>query len=469
MSGTSAAATRTPASPPTARPAPAPPRRYHFPRFEQCRLANGLRIVVAPVTKLPLVTAVALVEAGATQEPEGKEGVATLTAQMLLEGAAGLDGAALADRFERIGASVEAYADWDVAAVTLSALSTRLPESLALVRDLLRAPSFPEREVARLRDERLAELLQQLAEPRGLADEQFSHAVYEPNARYAMPTDGATGTVGALTTDDVRAFYAARYQPASVTLVFAGDVTMDQIVKLAEPLFGDWAGVPARDRRTAPDAAQPGRLLRVVAKEDAPQSEVRVGHLGLPRSTPEYFDVLVMNAVLGGLFTSRINLNLREAHGYTYGAFSTFEWRRAAGPFVVNTAVKSDVTGDAVREILSEIERIRRQEIGEDELTLATSYLDGVFPIRYETTGAIAGALASLIVHGLPDDYYDRYREHVRGVTTAGVLHAAKEHLHPDRLRVLVVGDPAVVSAPLSEVTGMPVDMVAAADAEAGA
>jgi zinc protease len=463
MSETTIAA-RTPASPPTERPAPAPPRSYHFPHFEQRQLANGLRLVVAPVTKLPLVTAVALVEAGATQEPVGKEGVATLTAQMLLEGAAGLDGAALADRFERIGASVEAYADWDVAAVTLSALSTRLPESLALVCDLLRAPTFPEREVARLRDERLAELLQQLAEPRGLADEQFSRAVYEPSARYALPTDGTTSTVSVLTADDVRAFYAARYRPAAVTLVFAGDVTIEQVVKLAEPLFGDWADAPTTDRRTAPDAAQPGRLLRVVAKDDAPQSEVRVGHVGLPRSTPEYFEVMVMNAVLGGLFSSRINLNLRETHGYTYGAFSTFEWRRAAGPFVVNTAVKSDVTGDAVREILSEIERIRRDEIGEDELTLATSYLDGVFPIRYETTGAIAGALASLIIHGLSDDYYDRYREHVRGVTTAGVLRAAVEHLHPDRLRIVVVGDPALVAGPLSDISGLPVDIAAAQD-----
>lgn len=469
MSTTTNATPRTPASPPTARPAPAAPRSYHFPRFEQRRLANGLRLVVAPVTKLPLVTAVALVEAGATQEPEGKEGVATLTAQMLLEGAAGLDGAALADRFERIGASVEAYADWDVAAVTLSAKSTRLPEALALVRDLLRAPTFPERELARLRDERLAELLQQLAEPRGLADEQFSHAVYVPRARYSMPNDGEAHTVRTITGDDVRAFYTARYQPAAVTLLFAGDVTMDQVMALAEPLFGDWKGEPSTDRRAASDAAQPGRLLRVVAKGDAPQSEVRVGHVGLPRQTPDYFSVVVMNAVLGGLFSSRINLNLREEHGYTYGAFSAFDWRRDAGPFVVNTAVKSDVTGDAVREILGEIERMQREEIGEDELTLATSYLDGVFPIRYETTGAIAGALASLIIHGLPEDYYDRYRDQVRSVTTADVLRAAREHLHQDRLRVVVVGDPAVVSAPLGEVMGMEPDVVAAADVEAEA
>jgi zinc protease len=244
---------------------------------------------------------------------------------------------------------------------------------------------------------------------------------------------------------------------------------MDQVVALAESLFGDWKGEPTSDRRAAADAAQAGRLLRVVAKGDAPQSEVRVGHVGLPRRTSDYFSIVVMNAVLGGLFSSRINLNLREEHGYTYGAFSAFDWRRDAGPFVVNTAVKSDVTGDAVREILGEIGRIQREEISEEELTLATSYLDGVFPIRYETTGAIAGALASLIIHGLPEDYYDRYRDHVRSVTTADVLRAARDHLHPDRLRVVVVGDPAVVTAPLSDVMEMPADVVAAADVEAEA
>ena len=463
MSVTTSTPTATP------RPGPAAPRSYHFPRFERCTLANGLQIVVAPVTKLPIITAVAIVDAGATTEPAGKEGVAALTARLLLEGAAGMDGVALAERFERIGASVEAYADWDSAAVTLSALSNRLPEALALVRDLLRSPMFPGREVSRLKNERLAELLQQLAEPRGLADEQFARAVYEPGARYALPADGDTPTVSALTGDDVRAFYAARYRPSATTLVFSGDVTMAEASALVESLFGDWTGEPPHDRGAAPDAAQPGRLLRVVAKADAPQSEVRVGHLGLPRNAPDYLDVVVMNAVLGGLFSSRINLNLREAHGYTYGAFSAFEWRRGAGPFVVHTAVKSEVTGEAVREIMTEIDRMQRTEISEDELTLATSYLDGVFPIRYETTAAIAAALANLVIHGLPEDYYDEYRAHVRGVTTAGVLRAAQTHLHPDRLRIVVVGDPATIAGAVSAVTGLTADIVTAHGAEASA
>jgi zinc protease len=169
---------------------------------------------------------------------------------------------------------------------------------------------------------------------------------------------------------------------------------------------------------------------------------------------------MVMNAILGGLFSSRINLNLREAHGYTYGAFSAFEWRRAAGPFMIHTAVKSDVTGAAVREILKEIDGLRAAAVSDDELTLATSYLDGVFPIRYETTAAIATALANMVIHGLPEDFYDEYRARVRAVTPAGVLRAAQQHLHPEELRIVVVGDPVVIAVPLGEVTGAPVEVV---------
>lgn len=461
--------TETATTAPTSKPTSTPPREYRFPRFERRTLANGIHVVVAPVSKLPLVTVLAIVEAGASVEPQGHDGVAALTARLLLEGAAGLDGAELTDRFERIGASVDAHADWDVAAVSLTAMSSHLPDALALLRDLLRAPTFPEREVQRLKEERLTDLLQLQAEPRGLADEQFSHALYDPAARYAAPEAGDARSVRALTRDDVLAFYSARYQPGGVTLVFAGDVTTDAAVALTESLFGNWTGGTPSAAPQGIDAVQPGKLVRIVAKADAPQSEVRVGHIGLPRNNPHYFDAMVMNAVLGGLFSSRINLNLREAHGYTYGASSVFDWRRANGPFVVHTAVKSDVTGPAIKEILLEIDRIRTDAISEDELTLATSYLDGVFPIRYETTIAIAEALANMIVHGLPGDFYDVYRSKVRAVTTAGVLAAAQRHLHPDQLRVVVVGDPAQIAEQLATVTGMAPDVIAVDSAEAGA
>ncbi|MEP6733180.1 MAG: pitrilysin family protein [bacterium] len=452
--------TATSTSAPTTKPAPAAPRDYHFPHFERRSLPNGVQLVVAPVPKLPLVTVLAIVEAGASVEPDTQRGVAALTARLLLEGAAGMDGVALAERFEGIGASVEAHADWDVTSVSLTALTDRLPEALGLVRDLLRSPTFPEREVQRLKEERLADLLQQLAEPRGLADEQFVHAVYAATARYAAPEEGDAASVRALTRNDVQQFYSARYQPGGITLVFAGDVTMQTAAALAEQLLGDWTGARPAAAPSGVDATQPGKLVRVVSKADAPQSELRVGHVGLPRNTPDYFDAMVMNAVLGGLFSSRINLNLREVHGYTYGASSEFEWRRGAGPFVVHTAVKSDVTAAAVQEILTEMERIRTTAIGEDELTLATSYLDGVFPIRYETTAAIASALANMVIHGLPDNYYDEYRARVRAVTTEGVLEAARRRLHPDQLRIVVVGDPVVVAAAIEAVTGLTPEIV---------
>lgn len=445
---------------PTGKPLPAPPRDYRFPAFQRRRLANGIQLIVAPVPKLPLVTVLALIEGGASGEPTGQFGVAALTARLLLEGAAGLDGAALAERFERIGASVEAHADWDVASVSLTAMSNRLPDALALVRDLVRAPEFPEREVDRLKEQRLADLLQQLAEPRGLADDQFTRAVYDVQARYAWPEEGDAASVRALTRDHVQAFYAAHYQPEGTTLVFAGDVTLDAAATLAESLFGNWRGASPTAAPAGIDASQGGRIVRVVAKADAPQSELRVGHLGLSRSAPDYFDAMVMNAVLGGLFSSRINLNLREEHGYTYGASSVFDWRRGVGPFVVQTAVKSDVTGAAVREILREIDRIREAPIEEAELSLATSYLDGVFPIRYETTAAIAMALANLVIHRLPENYYDVYRAHVRAVTTDGVLRAARNHLYPEQLRIVVVGDPAIVGPQLEASTGVAAEIV---------
>jgi zinc protease len=182
----------------------------------------------------------------------------------------------------------------------------------------------------------------------------------------------------------------------------------------------------------------------LVAKPDAQQSELRIGHVGVPRTTPDYFPLLVMNSILGGLFNSRVNLNLRERHGYTYGARSGFDWRRAAGPFAVESAVATDKTLAATREVLHEIERMREEPVAPEELSLATSYLDGVFPIRYETTSAIASALSALVIFGLPDDYFDGYRARVRAVTAEEVQRVAREYLRPDRLQLVVAGAPSL-------------------------
>ena len=431
------------------RPSPLPPRPYQFPRFERRRLDNGVEVVVAPVRKLPIATVVALVDGGAVCDGRGREGIAALTAELLLEGTLTSDGAELVDRLERLGASVDASADWDGAAVTLTALSENLRPAVATLGEVLRAPSFPQREVERLKAERLAERLQLRAEPRGLADEMFTRFLYARDSRYARPEGGNEESVAAITRADVQRFYESRYRPRSVTLIIAGDTSPDEALALADAAFGDWKGDAPGSVEVSYAPARRQRALHIVSKPDARQSELRLGCIWLPRNHPDYHASVVMNAVLGGLFSSRINLNLREKHGYTYGAFSHLEWRRQAGPFVVSTAVQSEVTAPAAREAIAEIEHIRVQPITEDELSLATSYLGGVFPIRYETTDAIAGALATLVRYGLPDDFYDTYRDHVRSVTTEDVLRVARAHLDPQALQMLVVGDLERVRQPL--------------------
>ncbi len=434
-----------------ARPEAAPPRPYAFPAFEQLRLASGLEVVVAPVRKLPMVTVSLVCDAGAGTESTDDGGVAHLTARALLEGTRSTGGTELTEKFERIGATLSAAADWDGAIITFSVLTDRLADALELLSEVVTEPAFSQRDVERVRSERLSELLQLLAEPRGLADEMFVRVLYEHSSRYAWPQDGGARTVARLGAEDVRRFHEERYRPGGSVLVIAGDVEVEEAAATVERIFDAWSSGAAGDVAVADLPASTTRGSHLVVKEEAAQSELRVGHVGLPRSHPDYFPVMVMNAVLGGLFSSRINLNLRERNGYTYGAFSSFDWRRAAGPFVVSTAVGSDVTAAAAREVLVEIDRIREEAVSDDELALATSYLAGVFPIRYETTGAIARALASMRIYGLPEDYFDTYRERVLELTPADVLRAAQAHLHPDALQLLVVGNPDIVRGPLEE------------------
>jgi len=439
------------------RPSPGAPREYHFPRFERRNLGNGMQLVVARVPKLPLATVVVLIDGGAVCDPEGSEGTAQLAAKMLLEGTERYNGAELAERFETLGASIEAGADWDAAAITMTTLVEHLSDAFALLGEVVLSPAFSARELERLKAERLAELLQLRAEPRGLADELFTKFLYTPGSRYARSEGGDESSVERIDRDAIVNFYQTRYLAGGTTIIVAGDVTTDRAEALVKQAFGKWEGrAPARvlaDTRPA----RTDRAVHLVVKSDAPQSELRIGHVGIPRNHPDFFPVNVMNALLGGLFNSRINLNLREAHAYTYGAFSGFEWRRQAGPFVIHTAVKSDITDAAARETLFEVDRIRTEPVTPDELSLATSYLTGVFPIRFETTTAIAAALSVLTLHGLPEDYYDRYRDNVAAITGEKVLAAAKQHLDPSALQMVVVGDPNIVRAPLDAMQFGPV------------
>jgi zinc protease len=433
------------------RPAAGTPRDYSFPAIERSTLSNGMRIAVAPMPRLPIVTVLALVDAGASSDAAGSEGVASLAISALAEGTTRLDGATLTEKFESLGTGLSSSGDWDDATAHIAVTPERLETAIALLGEVITTPAFAQKDVERLKAERLSDLMQQQVEPRGLADDKFAEFLFVPGSRYALPAGGSMTSVRTLDAAQLRALHSARYVPGATTLVFAGDVTSERAAQLANRAFNGWRGTAPADARVDDRAASAGRQVFIVNKAGAPQSELRVGHGGVPRSHPDYFAIVVMNALLGGLFSSRINLNLRERNAFTYGARSEFDWRRGAGPFVVSTAVKTEVTDAAVREILLEIGKMREEKVAPDELSLATAYLDGVFPIRYETTNAVAQAIAIAQVYGLGDDYYTRYRERIRAVTADDVLRAAQNFLHPDQLLILAVGNADAIREPLEK------------------
>ena len=439
------------------RPAPSTPRPYHFPAFERRRLANGIEVIVAPIRRLPIVSVRVLVDAGASVEDPEVAGVASLATHSLPEGTANRDGAALAEAFERLGASLSVGASWDGIHAATTAMVDRFPAVLRLLAEVVLTPSFPEREVARLREERLAELLEIRAEPRALADEMFEGCLYAHGSRFTLPEAGSTLTVGGLSSQHVMDFYARHFHPGAITIIVAGHVEIDDALREISEAFSGWSTNQSSRDHDVPVATPASPGVHVIHREAAPQTELRLGHVGVSRTHPDYFAIVLMNAILGGLFNSRINLNLRERHAFTYGASSAFEWRRSPGPFVISTAVATDVTSRAVREIMNETKLMRSAPPAVDELSLAASYLEGVFPIRFETTEAIGSALATLKTFQLPERYYDTYRERIRAVTTDDVERAAREHLQPE-LHVVAVGDAERIGPELEALDVGPVE-----------
>jgi zinc protease len=444
------------------RPTPGTPRPYRFPAFHRHTLPNGLGLIVAPMRRYPITTVLAMVDVGATADPRGREGLTSLLASALAEGTTSMDALTLADRLEQAGSTLDTGCDWESTMVQLSALPSRLDDAVAVLAEVLQAPTFPAAEVDRLLAERMAQIAHARTDPRSLADRAFEHTAYAPSSRFMLSAGGNRPSVARVDRDTLVAHHRHWFTPANTTVIVVGDIDEDAAHALIARHLGSWQG--ARPDRPAIDttARHASRTLTVVPMADAAQSELRIGHPSVPRVHPDYFPLSLMNAVLGGLFSSRINLNLREAHGWTYGAHSGFDWRRQSSPFSVSTAVATDVTADAVRETLLEIDRIREAPITDSELSLAISYLDGVFPIRYETTSAVAGALANLHVFGLPDDYFDTYRSSVRGVTADAILRVARAHLAPERLQIVVAGDaePLVTSLSglaLGDVATLPV------------
>ena len=423
------------------RPTPGTPRHYQFPLVHRHQTANGISIIVAVVTRVPLATVQYVIDGGARYEPIDHSGTAQLTAKALAEGTEQLSGDDLAERFELLGCSVEPDTGWEALDLRSTVISSQLADTITLAGEVLTAPAFRDDDVARLRDERLSELLQRDAEPRGLADDAFSRVAYGPDSRLHFPIGGERETVLTFTPSRAREWHKHVVRPGRLAVIVAGDVQPESVFRAVERTLGGWK-VPNGMADKPPNESGPSRTgMQFVAKAEAAQSEIRIGHTGPPRGHQDYYALTVLNAILGGLFGSRINLNLREAHGYTYGAFSGFEWRRDGSTFCVSTAVRSDATVPAIKEIRGEIERIRDQPVSATELSLALEHLEGVFPIRFETTGALTNALATQHIFGLAATYFDEYRDRIRAVSAGEVQRVAQAHLRPRDLRTVIVGN----------------------------
>jgi zinc protease len=435
------------------RPTHGEPRPYHFPRFERVELENGLGLIAVHLPGRALVTASLVLPSGAADEPEEHAGVTALMARALTEGTGHHDAIGLTEAAERLGASLHAEAGWDGLSISVEVPAERLSAALALAAEVATEPTFPPADVERLRDERLNDLLQARADPRRRADDEFVSTIYAAGSPYGRHSGGTEETVARLDADALRSLHGRRLDPARMTLIVGGDLEAvgEDVRSIAESRFGAWAGNPDSEAATPPRVApaRDHRLVRVVHRPGSVQTEIRVGHVGLPRLIPDFHALSVMSAILGGLFNSRLNRKLREEKGYTYGAGAGFDLRRGAGPFAVRAAVNTEVTVPAVEDILTELEGMRAGPPTRDELHAARDYLVGVFPLRFETPPAVVGAIAGLLIHGLPMDELDRYRPAIEAVSSGDVHDAARTHIRTSEAAVVLVGDADAILPPL--------------------
>jgi zinc protease len=436
-----------------ARPSPGQPRSYEFPRFDRTVLPSGMQVLTVDVPNRPLVSANLLIRRGAGEEPAQLAGATLLAARAMTEGTERYPGVELIEAGERLGATLHVDASWDAFTGSVEVAASRLGAALELLAELVERPTFPESDVERLREERLNDLLQVNAEPRRRVDKAFMATIYTPDSPYSRSAGGDEETVPRLTPDVLRATHRSVLDPKRAAIVVGGDLAGLDVTRLVETVFGSFgAGSGASAAASsAPraDSAVDHPIVRFYHRPGAVQTELRIGHVGLARKVPDFHSVQVMAAILGGLFNSRLQMNLREEKGYTYGIGAGFDMRRAAGPFSVRTAVQTAATVPSITECLAELRRIRETLVSEAELAAARDYLVGVFPLRFETPGAVVGALGGIFVHELPDDELASYRRAVEAVTIDSIQRAAQEHIHPARLAIVAVGDADAVGEEL--------------------
>jgi zinc protease len=439
-------------------PKPGAAPELHLPAPKTFALQNGLKVYLVEEHTLPVISASLVDLAGSEENPADKPGLAAFAARMLSEGTTSRSSVELADDTESVGAQFMTNATMDMAGASIGVLSNNTDAAMVLLSDVSLHPAFKAEEVERIRKQQLVAIRQEADQPIATALRVGWKTLYGDDA-YGYRDIGTTASVTAITREEMEQFWSEHYAPGNAALFLAGDVTEAEARRLAEKNFGGWTAGEARRPRIPQAPAAPARKVVIVDKPGAPQTALIAFGLGLPRATPDYPAVNVMNSVLGGLFSSRINMNLREKNGFTYGAFSEFLYRRGDGPFLTGARVRTDVTGPAARELFAELNRMRTDPATEDELRLAKENALRSLPGNFETVKDTAGLMSEIFTYGLAVNYYQKLPGEYAAVTAAQVEKAAQDHVHPENLIVVAVGDRAKIQPELEKLNLGPIEV----------
>ena len=425
-------------------PSLGPDPLFRFPEIRRRTLGNGLRVWTVEHHAVPLVSFLALLPVGASADPQDRPGLAAITSDMLDEGCGDLDALALHDTLGSIGAHLDSEIGSDATILTVSSLVRFADRATALLADMVTRPRLEAPDFDRVRELRLNRLVQMRDMAPALADRAFAQLLYG-NHPYGHLPIGTEDSLRSMMLGDVREFHGSMFAPSRMTIVAAGDATHEALGDFVQAAFGSWTAPPTGDLADAaslPAPSPPRERVALLHRSGAAQSELRIGHIGVPRRTPDYHALLVLNMVLGGQFVSRINMNLRENKGYTYGARTSFDFRRGPGPFGLYASVQSEVTVDAIFEALGELHAIRGDRpVTPAELETGRAALTRGYPRNFETAEQISRGAAQLALYDLPDDYFSTFMPRVRAVDEAAVTRAASHHIDPSRLLTVIVGD----------------------------
>jgi zinc protease len=463
-----------PVPPPAPRPAPVPvvvpepprvtpdaPFREHPPTagpdvtfvppwIQSFSLKNGVRVLFVERHDLPIVSVRVVVKAGAGDLPNEPPGLLSFLGSMLEQGTAKKTALEISDAFESMGALHSAWVDWDSAGATAKVVTDKLDLALGLLGDVVVRPSFPEAEIERLKARRLASLRQEKNNPQAMWSNAAVASLYGRGHPYGQSLSGRMQDLSKLTHAELVKAHAALFVPSRAAIVVVGDVTQGTLAQKLEAAFGGWHGVASAILvPKAPLAPIDSARVVWVDKPGAPQSVVRLAEVGVPRLAPDRDAIAVMNAILGGMFSSRVNLNLREAHAYTYGASSSFQMRHGAGYFSVGGNIVAEKTAPAIVELFKELRGMRDRPVSDEELETAKQSIKRAMPGRFETVGEVTGAVSDIAVYGLPLDEYATRPARIDKVTADDVMKAARAHLHPGAIKVVVVGDRTKLEATL--------------------